>query len=205
MTIDRRMLLAGILTLPLGASLARAEAPLGCTKSELTEDGLHNQPWFIQGSFLDLKEEMETARGEGKRFVIFVEQKGCPYCKEMHEVHLQAPDVCNVIRKNFAVLQIDLRGSREVTDFDGETLPENRWARKHGINFTPTVVFYEEKDGKVREVLRMLGFTLRDVDGKVLKEAVRPTDKFMEMFRYVQADGYAKGTFRDWLKQQGRG
>jgi len=205
MRIDRRALLAALAVLPLAGRLARAAEPgPGCTRGELTEDGLHNQPWFIQDSFLDLKEELHNAQQEGKHFVIFVEQKGCPYCKRMHEEHLQHSEVCNVIRPHFAVLQLNLRGAREVTDFDGKTLPENEWARKHGANFTPTIIFYEEKDGKVREIMRMLGFTVRDVDGKVLKGAVEAPQDFAEMFRFIHEKGYEKGTFRDWLKEKGK-
>ena len=131
-----------------------------------------------------------------------VEQKGCPYCKRMHEEHLRTEEVCKVMRPNFAVLQINLRGAREVTDFDGKALPENRWARGQKLDFTPAMAFYAERDGKIREILRMVGFSVRDVDGKVLKGAVEDPKNFAAMLRFVHERGYEKTTFRDWLKKR---
>ncbi|MYG51452.1 MAG: thioredoxin, partial [Rhodospirillaceae bacterium] len=49
-------------------------------------DGLYHQDWFLQ-SFLDLKEDLQEAADAGKRLVILWEQKGCPYCKELHHVN----------------------------------------------------------------------------------------------------------------------
>ena len=45
----------------------------------LGEDGLYRQSWFLE-SFLDIKEDMQTAKANGKRLVVFIEQKGCIYC-----------------------------------------------------------------------------------------------------------------------------
>ena len=43
------------------AMRARAEQPI------LTDDGLYKQSWFLE-SFLDLGDDLEGARKEGKRF-----------------------------------------------------------------------------------------------------------------------------------------
>lgn len=39
------------------------------------------------------------------------------------------------------MVQLNLHGSQEVTDFDGEVLIESKMARKWGILFTPTIMF----------------------------------------------------------------
>jgi thioredoxin-related protein len=36
-------------------------------------------------TFLDLREDLETANAQGQRFVVIVEQRGCIYCTRMHE------------------------------------------------------------------------------------------------------------------------
>ena len=95
----------------------------------LGEDGLYTQPWFLQ-SFLDLGDDLAEAAAEGKRFAIIWEQKGCPYCKETHQVNLARADVHEYVRDNFGVLQLNLWGSREVTDFDGEAMEERALARR---------------------------------------------------------------------------
>ena len=60
------------------------------------EDGLYQQKWFHE-SFLDLKEDLIEAKSGNKRFVVFWEQKGCPYCKRTHEVNLRIPRIVKTI------------------------------------------------------------------------------------------------------------
>ncbi|NQV46612.1 MAG: thioredoxin fold domain-containing protein [Rhodospirillaceae bacterium] len=128
------------------------------------EDGMHVQSWFHE-SFLDLGEDLETAAAEGKRLVIIWEQRGCPYCKRMHEVNLRIPRVVDYIKKNFVVLQLNIWGDREVTDFDGEVLSEKKLANKYSVLYTPTLQFFPEslakvggKPGNKAEVLRIPGY-----------------------------------------------
>ena len=56
----------------------------------------------------------------------------------MHEEVYPRPKIAQYIDDNFFVVQINLHGDIEVTDFDGEALPEKDMARKWGILFTPT-------------------------------------------------------------------
>src|SRR5690606_13764435 len=53
-------------------------------------------------------------------------------------------DVADYISDNFFVVQLNLHGDIEVTDFDGETLTEKQAARKWGLLFTPTFLFLPE-------------------------------------------------------------
>ena len=92
----------------------------GC---KLNDDGLYTKPWFLE-SLLDLTDDLKEAADKGKRFVIMWELKGCPYCKKIHEINLAKPEIENFIKDRFEVLQLNIIGSREVTDFDGERLPE---------------------------------------------------------------------------------
>src|SRR5215813_2427116 len=136
--IGRRNLLIGAASLAaLAASRARAEQPV------LTDDGLYKQPWFLE-SFLDLADDLEGARKEGKRFAIMWELRGCPYCKETHFVNFAQPRITDYVKKNFEILQLNIIGSRKVTDFDGVELSEKELAAKYGIRFTPTFQFFGE-------------------------------------------------------------
>ncbi|NCX54696.1 MAG: thioredoxin, partial [Rhodobacterales bacterium] len=49
------------------------------------------------------------------------------------------------IDENFFVVQLNLHGDLEVTDFDGETLSEKAMARKWNILFTPTVLYLPQE------------------------------------------------------------
>ena len=111
---------------------------------EMNDSGLHVQPWF-QETFLDLGEDLEEAASEGKRLAIFFEQKGCGYCRKMHEVNLRDPRIVDYIKANFHVIQLDLKGLREVTDFDGKTMTEREYAERVHMRGTPKIIFYPEK------------------------------------------------------------
>ena len=168
------------------ASAARAAEPM------LTDDGLYKEPWFLE-SFLELADDLEGAHKEGKRFAIMWELKGCPYCKETHFVNFARPDIADYIKANFEVLQLNIIGSRKVTDFDGVELSEKALAAKYGVRFTPTFQFFPERAGPLkalepqkREVARLAGY-------------MRPGD-FLAMFRYVREKAYESKSFRDYVK-----
>lgn len=129
------------------------------------DDGMFRQSWAVN-SFLDLREDFAEARSAGKRFAVFFEQRGCIYCRRMHVEVLAQRYINDYVRENFAIVQLDLFGAREVTDFDGTTLTESKLAERWAVMFTPTVIFFQEElpaDRKVwgqpLEVTRMsLGF-----------------------------------------------
>ncbi|MEM7743287.1 MAG: thioredoxin family protein [Pseudomonadota bacterium] len=112
--------------------------------AEIGEDGLHKQPW-MPVTFKDMAEDLETAADEGKRLAIIFEQRGCIYCKQLHETVFSDPEVAEYIKANFMVVQMNLFGDEEVTDFDGEALPEKEMAQRWGVVFTPTILFMPEQ------------------------------------------------------------
>ena len=76
------------------------------------------------------------------------ELKGCPYCKETHFVNFAQPRISDYIHDNFEVLQLNIIGSRKVTDFDGKEIGEKELAAKYGVRFTPTFQFFRESAGR---------------------------------------------------------
>jgi thioredoxin-related protein len=187
MSLTRRNLLVGTASaVALGVARARADEPI------LTDDGLYRQPWFLE-SFLDLADDLDAAHKENKRFVIMWELKGCPYCKETHFVNFAQPRISDYVKSNFEVLQLNIIGSRKVTDFDGTELAEKDMAAKYGVRYTPTFQFFPEQATDLknlapaeREVARAPGY-------------LRPDD-FLAMFRYVREKAYEGKSFREFLK-----
>ena len=115
--------------------------------AELGDDGLHKAPW-MRDTFKDLGEDLEEATAEGKRLMVLVEQRGCIYCKKMHEEVFVVPEIAEYIEDNFFVVQINMFGDVEVTDFDGTTLPEKDMVKRWGALFTPSIYFFpEDVDG----------------------------------------------------------
>lgn len=157
----------------------------GTYQAKLGDDGLYHQDWFIN-SFLDLKEDMADATKAGKRFAVIWEQKGCPYCRDVHTVNFADAPLREWIKARYHIVQLNLWGDREVTDFDGQVLAEKELARKYRVNFTPTILFFPEtaaetvgKPADAVEVARMPGY-------------FRPFH-FLAMFEYVWDKRYAKG------------
>lgn len=130
-----RHILAGILSLIL--------IPFASVAAELGDDGLHKTDW-MRDTFKDLREDLDEANAEGKRLVLFFEQRGCIYCTKMHNEVFPRPEISKYIEDNFFVVQLNLHGDTDVTDFDGETRSEKDMARRWNILFTPTILFLPE-------------------------------------------------------------
>ena len=54
------------------------------------------------------------------------------------------PEIAQFIEDNFFVVQINMFGDVEVTDFDGTTLPEKDMVKRWGALFTPNIYFFPE-------------------------------------------------------------
>lgn len=185
--ITRRTLLGA-----LAAAVALPALRAGAAEPVLTEDGIYRQPWFLE-SLLELPDDLASARAGKKRFAVLFELRGCPYCKEMHFGNFAQPHIEKYVRENFDILQINIIGSREVMDFDGERLSEKALAAKYGVRYTPTFLFFPEsteglkaKKPAQREVTRLQG---------VLKPP-----QFLAAFRYVVEKAYEKTPLPEYLK-----
>ena len=122
-------------------------APVSAFAAQIGDDGLHKQSW-MRDTFKDLREDLDEANLEGKRLVLMFEQRGCVYCSKMHKDVYSREKVSNYIDENFFVVQLNLHGDLEVTDFDGEILSEKAMARKWSILFTPTVLYLPQEVGE---------------------------------------------------------
>jgi len=148
--------------------------------AEVGDDGLHKEEWFTM-TFRDIAEDVATAKSEGKRLAIIFEQRGCIYCREMHEKILSDPEVRDFIKANFMVVQYNMFGDEEVTDTDGEVLTEKSAARKWGYIFTPTIVFLPEEVESGVPVNKAAVATMPGAFGKLT---------FLNMFRWINEKGY---------------
>jgi len=151
--------------------------------AEVGDDGLHKEEWFSM-TFRDVSEDIATAASEGKRLAIIFEQRGCIYCREMHEKILSDPAVRDYIKANYMVVQYNMFGDEEVTDTDGEALTEKAAARKWGYIFTPTIVFLPERIEGQLPVSKAAVATMPGAFGKLT---------FLNMFRWVRDKGYEGG------------
>ena len=187
---SRRSILAG------GAALAAGFAgPNAAAEAILTDEGLYREPWFLE-SFLELGPDLKEAAGKGKRFLVMWGLRGCPACKQTHLVNFAKPEITAFIKERFEILQLNILGLREVTDFDGEKLPEKRFAEKYGVRVTPTFQFFPDraaglsgKSPREREVARAQGY-------------LEPP-AFRRLFAFVAERAYERTTLDEYLRAAG--
>ncbi len=162
--------------------------------AEMGDDGLHKQNW-MRDTFKDLNEDLAEANAEGKRLVVMVEQRGCIYCAKMHEEVFSQEEVASYIRDNFFVVQINLHGDTEMTDFDGETLTEKQAARKWGLLFTPSILFLPEEieDGATAQSAAV-----------ALMPGAFGAGTTLDMFTWVNEKRYATDSEEDFQRYHAR-
>lgn len=161
--------------------------------AEVGDNGLHIQ-LFFEDTFLEMGEDLAEATANGKDLMVLFEQNGCPYCAEMHAVNFEREEIVSYLEENFMVIQIDMWGSREVTDFDGEAMEEKALARKWFVNFTPTTLFFAMDDPDNPPE------SMRDALVFMLPGYFKPFHHISSL-EYVATDGYKdQPNFQRWLQ-----
>jgi thioredoxin-related protein len=164
----------------LAAALMTA---LPLTAAPLGDDGLHKPAW-LRNTFRDMREDLEEANAEGKRLLVIFEQRGCIYCTRMHEEVFSDPRIEALLRDHFFVVQMNLFGDVEVTDFDGTVLPEKQMAVRWGVMFTPTLIFLPETVPEGRTAAEAAVATMPGAFGVGTTEA---------LLTWVKDHGYESG------------
>tara|TARA_R110000787_G_scaffold14670_15_gene45255 strand:- start:1011 stop:1574 length:564 start_codon:yes stop_codon:yes gene_type:complete len=147
------------------ALLALLAATVWASAATLGDDGLHKEPW-MRDTFKDLRDDLAEANAEGKRLMVIIEQRGCIYCKKMHEEVFSVEEVGDYINDNFFVVQINMFGDVEVTDFDGEALPEKDMVKKWGALFTPMILFMPQEVAEDASAARVAVATMPGAFGR---------------------------------------
>ncbi|MCL7465834.1 thioredoxin family protein [Phaeovulum sp. NW3] len=180
----RQMFTAALLALSLAV-------PVGA--AELGDDGLHKTPW-MRDTFKDLREDLAEANAEGKRLLVIFEQRGCIYCTKMHEEVFPDPEITQLIEDHYFVVQLNLFGDVEVTDFDGDTRAEKDMAMKWGVMFTPTMMFLPQEVPEDTMAARAAVATMPGAFGKGTTRA---------LLTWVKDRGYESGeNFQKFLASQ---
>lgn len=139
--------------------------------------------WF-KTSFMELEEDILEASDAGKRLMLVFHQDGCPYCTAFVERNLAQKDIEETIKANFDVIEINMWGDREVTSVEGEEFTEKLFAEHLGVQFTPTVLFFDETG---QYTLRINGYY--------------PLDKFRLALEFA-TDKNSQQTFTEFLAER---
>lgn len=162
--------------LAIAATLARAQAPAPHT--------IDIPKWFTE-SFLDFREDVRDAAKENRRLLVYFGQDGCPYCKALMKVNFGEKDIVEKTRRHFVAIALNLWGDREVTWIDGRRMTEKELGRALQVQYTPTLLFLDEK-GQV--ALRLNGYV--------------PPDKFRVALDYAAGKMEGKLTYAEYLAKR---
>ncbi len=140
MKVSMRHLLAAVFlsTLVAGGTGAQVRVP----------QPIEIPRWFTE-SFLDIGEDIRDAARDGRRLMLYFGQDGCPYCRKLMLINFSQRSIVEKTRRHFVAIALDIWGAREVTWLDGRVLPEKEFARLLDVQFTPTLVFFDEQGAVV--------------------------------------------------------
>jgi thioredoxin-related protein len=142
--------------------------------------------WFRE-TFLDLREDVREAAAAGKRLMVYFGQDGCPYCRELMRVNFRQKEIADKTQRRFSAVAINIWGDREVTWIDGKTMSEKAFAAHLKVQFTPTLLFFDEK-GAI--ALRLNGYY--------------PPHQFHAAIDYVAGKQEKRVGFAEYLKRHAR-
>ena len=100
--------------------------------------------WFTD-SLLEFPEDVREASRDGKRLLVYFGQDGCPYCKQLTQTNFTQRAIVEKTRKHFVAVALNVWGDRETQWIDGRRMSEKELARALGIQYTPTLLFLDEK------------------------------------------------------------
>ena len=118
------------------AAPARAQAP--------SPHAIEVPPWFTE-TLLELREDVREAAMQGKRVILYFGQDGCPYCTALIRDNFSQRAIAEKTQRHFVAIALNLWGDREVAWIDGRRMSEKALARELRVQFTPTLLFLDEK------------------------------------------------------------
>ena len=104
--------------------------------------------WFTE-SFLEFPQDVKDAARDGKRLLLYFGQDGCPYCKQLMQTNFTQPAIVEKTRRHFVAVALNIWGDREVQWTDGRRMSEKELTRALEIQYTPTILFLDERGGLV--------------------------------------------------------
>jgi thioredoxin-related protein len=124
--------------------LITALLPTWALAQEVSPHAIDIPPWFTE-SLLDFRDDVRDAGREGKRLMVYFGQDGCPYCKALMQTNFSQKGIVDKTRRHFVAIALNIWGDREVTWTDGRTMREKELARALKVQFTPTLLFLDER------------------------------------------------------------
>jgi thioredoxin-related protein len=130
--------------LPLAFAACSAVCALAAHAQAPSPQAIEIPAWFSE-TLLEFPEEVRDAAREGRRVMVYFGQDGCPYCKELMQTNFTQRAIVEKTRKHFVAVALNIWGDRQVQWTDGRRMSEKELARALKVQYTPTLLFLDEK------------------------------------------------------------
>jgi thioredoxin-related protein len=141
--------------------------------------------WFDDSPFLDLSEEIASAEQIGKQgLMVLFTTEGCYYCARFIDKSLGDPEIAAQVQQHFHSLGMEIFDDKELTDPAGDNLPIKDFAKREGVQFSPSILFY---DTEGRRILRLVGY--------------QAPERFRHVLSYLTGRHYLSETPRQYFQR----
>ncbi len=119
-----------------------------------------------------------------KPLAVYFESPNCEQCQTMHQRILTDKATRSLVLQANNV-QLNIASAQALTTPDGEKTSPRQWARKLGIDYTPSLVFFDQRGKEVMRISAFLKtFHFQSVYAYVLEQAYLEQPEFQ---RYISA------------------
>ncbi len=153
-------------------------------QGRITGAQISEHPEWFKESFLDIADDVDEATEAGKHVILFMHLNGCPYCYRMTEENFKQAPYVNFIKDNFDVIQINIKGDREIVFDENTSVTEKELGKLLKVRYTPTIIFLNSDN---KTVLRLNGY--------------RSVRDFEYALRYVQGQAYRTTSLSQYIAQ----
>jgi thioredoxin-related protein len=154
--------------------LARGESGTAFEPGDLNEEDF----------FIPPPHNLDRSRFPGQRpLVVYFEQGNCHACDVLHGQPLRDPAI-NKLLRGFDNVQLDIREQTPVITPSGEKTTAKQWARKLGLFYTPSLIFFDEQG---KEIIR--------VDSVVRFYRLRKVINYITSRGYINEPSYQRWRF----------
>ena len=93
----------------------------------------------------------DNRQSSSRPLMVLFEQAQCTACDELHNQGLRNQALVTAL-SNLDVAQLDMRSGDMLQTPDGSTMPVRQWAQSLGIQYAPSMVFFDQKSKEVFRV-----------------------------------------------------
>lgn len=142
--------------------------------------------WFIDNTFLDLEEALENARATGKKGLLVVfSTEGCSYCSVFNQKSLANPEIAGLIKRHYDAVGMEIFDDNILVSPKGQSIPIKEFAKNEGVQFSPTVMFYDLEGNQVFH-----------------KSGYQSPERFKKILAYVSSKQHKQEKFSNYMNRQ---